>query len=289
MITQYVDLHLHSIHSDGMCTPTELVMMAEAKELRAIALADHDSVDGIDEALAAGAKHGLEVIPALELSVAFRKQSDVHLLGYYIDHHDATLLAKLENFRGWRDERVKSIVDRINIRLQGRGKGEVSYEEVLASAKGAVGRPHIGRVLIAKGVASTMEDAFARFLGPCNEPKRYFPMHEALAEIKRVGGVSVLAHPSSITNNRKELHSLIRELADMGLGGVEVFNNRCCDDGTRFLETIATELGLTMTGGSDFHSFENDIEMGTGRGGLAVSYRCVEALREQHLRENRAS
>jgi predicted metal-dependent phosphoesterase TrpH len=241
-------------------------------------------VDGIDEALAAGAEHGVEVIPALELSVAFGKQSDVHLLGYYIDHHDATLLARLENFRERRDERGKAIIDRINTRLKGQGKDEVSYEEVLASAKGAVGRPHIGRVLMAKGIASTMEDAFARFLGPCDAPKRYFPMDEALAEIKRVGGISVLAHPSSITNNRKELHSLIYELADMGLGGVEVFNNRCCDDSTKFLETVATELGLTMTGGSDFHGFENDIEMGTGRGGLAVPYRCVEALRELHLR-----
>jgi predicted metal-dependent phosphoesterase TrpH len=188
MMTRYVDLHLHSIHSDGICTPTELVRMAKAKGLRAIALADHDSVDGIDEALAAGAEHGVEVIPALELSVAFRKQSDIHLLGYYIDHHDATLLDKLEKFRRRRDERGKTIVDRINTRLQSQGRSEVSYEEVLASAKGAVGRPHIGRVLIAKGVASTMEDAFARFLGPCNEPKRYFPMNEALAEIKRAGG-----------------------------------------------------------------------------------------------------
>jgi predicted metal-dependent phosphoesterase TrpH len=288
-MTRYVDLHLHSIHSDGIRTPTELVRMAQAKGLRAIALADHDSVDGIDEALAAGAEHGVEVIPALELSVAFGKQSDIHLLGYYIDHHDATLLAKLEKFRRRRDERGKAIVDRINTRLQGQGKSEVSYEEVLASAKGAVGRPHIGRVLIAKGIASTMEDAFARFLGPCDEPKRYFPMDEALAEIKRVGGVSVLAHPSSITNNRKELHSLIRTLADMGLGGVEVFNNRRCDDSAKFLETLAAELGLTMTGGSDFHGFENDIEMGTGRGGLAVPYRWVEALRELHLGENRTS
>lgn len=283
-MARYVDLHIHSIYSDGVHTPTELVRMAAAKGLRAIALSDHDSVEGIDEALAAGAEHGVEVIPAVELSVAFRGHRDVHLLGYCIDHHDPALLAKLDEFRRRRDERGKAIVAKINARLRHQGRESITYEEVLAGAKGAVGRPHIGRVLIAKGFAHNMEEAFTKFLGPCDVPKRYFPMDEALAEIRRVGGVSVLAHPPSITSIRKELQTLIRDLAGMGLAGLEVFSNMCFDDDMIFFESLAAELGLTMTGGSDFHGFEDDVEMGSGRGGLAVAYRWVEALHGLHRR-----
>lgn len=281
-MARYVDLHMHSIYSDGVRTPAELVRMAADKGLRAIALTDHDSVDGIDEAMAAGQACGVEVIPAVELSVGFRRHRDVHLLGYYIDHHDQAFLARLDEFRRRRDERGKAIVSKINGRLRHQGRSEISYEDVLEAAEGAVGRPHIGRVLIARGYARDMEDAFKKFLVPCDVPKLYFPMAEALAEISRVGGVSVLAHPSSITENRKALKELIGELAGMGLSGIEVFNNMCFDDDMIFFESLAAELGLTMTGGSDYHGFEDDVEMGSGRGGLAVAYRWVEALRGLH-------
>lgn len=276
----FVDLHLHSRYSDGVRTPAELVQLAAEKGLRAIALADHDSVDGVDEALEAGTRGGIEVIPAVELSVAFQGYRDVHLLGYFIDHRDPEFTARLAAFRAAREERGRAIIDRINARLTRENKGSITVEEVLAMAVGAVGRPHIGRVLIAKGFARDMEDAFTRYLVPCNVPKRYIPMDEALAEVKRLGGVAVLAHPPSIASDRPTLKRVIEELAAMGLDGIEVFSNMCFDDDMLFLETLAGRLRLVMTGGSDYHGFEDDVEIGSGRGGLAVSYRSVESMKE---------
>jgi 3',5'-nucleoside bisphosphate phosphatase len=281
---QYVDLHLHSRYSDGVLSPAELVRLAAEKGLRAIALADHDSVDGIDEALAEGARLGVEVIPAVELSVAFRGYRDVHLLGYLIDHRDPAFTAMLADFRRTREERGRAIIGRINARLAHENKGSITHEEVLALAAGAMGRPHIARVLVAKGFARNVQDAFVRYLGPCNVPKFYIPMAEALGEVKRIKGVAVLAHPSSVSENRATLKIVIKELAAMGLDGLEVFNNMADNDDTGFFANLAGRLGLAVTGGSDYHGFEEDVEMGSGRGGLAVDYRLVEALKNKRDR-----
>lgn len=280
-IERYVDLHVHSIHSDGVRTPVELVEMAAGKGLQAIALSDHDSVAGIDEALAAGVRHGVEVIPAIELSVEFSGYHDVHLLGYFIDYRDSAFREKLALFRTRRDERGKAIIDRINAKLAREGKGEITYEEVHALSAEALGRPHIARVLVARGFARDVQDAFERYLLPCNVPKTYFPMDEALAEIRRIHGVSALAHPTTISSNRVTLKGVIAELAAMGLDGIEVFNNLCYTDDMMFLESLAGRFRLVKTGGSDFHGMEKDIEMGSGRGGLAVAYRWVEELKRR--------
>lgn len=277
----YVDLHVHSLHSDGVHPPAALVAMAADKGLKAIALADHDSVAGLDEALAAGARHGVEVIPAIELSVEFRGYHDVHLLGYFIDHRDAAFQERLALFCARRDERGRAIVARVNERLAQEGKEGISYEEVHTLAAGALGRPHIARVLIAQGLARDFQDAFDRYVVPCNVPKRYFPIDEALAEIRRLHGVAVLAHPTTVTDNRTTLKALITELAALGLDGIEVFNNICSGDDMAFLEGLANRLGLVKTGGSDFHGIEDDIEMGRGRGALAVAYRSVEELKRR--------
>jgi 3',5'-nucleoside bisphosphate phosphatase len=287
---RYVDLHVHSLHSDGIHTPAELVEMAAKSGLRAIALADHDSVAGIDEALHAGKRHGVEVIPAVELSVEFKKYHDIHLLGYFIDHRDSAFQEKLALFRARRDERGRAIIDRINARLSHEGRGVISYQEVLALAKGALGRPHIAQVMVARGLVRNVQEAFDRYVVPCNVPKLYFPMAEALSEIRRLQGVAVLAHPTTITDNRTLLKGVLTELAAIGLEGIEVYNNCCFKDDMIFLESLARSLGLLKTGGSDFHGFEGDVEIGSGRGGLAVAYCWVEAMKKhQAEREERSS
>ncbi len=276
---QYVDLHIHSRYSDGVHSPAALVAMAAAKGLKAIAIADHDSVSGIDEAIAAAVDCGIEVIPAVELSVEYKSYRDIHLLGYCINHRDAQLAEKLATFCTRRDIRGRAIVDRINAKLATEGVGSISYDEVATLASGALGRPHIARILIQHGYARDSEDAFNRYLVPCDVSKQYFPMEEALTEIRRVGGVAVLAHPTTITEDRPMLGALIREMADLGLDGLEVFNNMCYKDDMIYFESLAAGMGLTMTGGSDFHGFEGDVEIGSGRGGLAVAYRWVSALK----------
>ena len=274
-----IDLHLHSNYSDGVRTPGELVAAAKGLGLKAIALADHDTVDGIDEALAAGADLGLEVLPALELSVAFGPYRDVHLLGYLLDHRDPELLATLNEFREKRETRSEAIIDKINERLALEGRSPITHREVAALAGGALGRPHIAQVLAAKGYVGNMQDAFNRYLVPCDVPKRYFPVEEALAIVRRLGGVAVLAHPTSITDERATLTSVIDQLCAMGLDGLEAYNNLATEQESAYLRAYAERKGLVWTGGSDYHGIEEGIGIGTGRGGMAVPYSCVEALK----------
>ncbi|RPJ09228.1 MAG: PHP domain-containing protein [Deltaproteobacteria bacterium] len=274
-----VDLHIHSLYSDGVYAPSALVEMAAHKGLRAIALADHDSVGGIEEALAAGERCNVEVIPAIELSVEFNKLNDIHLLGYYIDHRDPAFLDKLALFRQRRDERGRLIVARINEKLEREKKGCITYGEVDALAVDALGRPHIAQILVAHGLARDIRDAFDSYLVPCNVPKLYFPLVDALAEIRRLNGVAVLAHPTTITEDRRALKDLIFQLSALGLDGIEVINNASSNDDMMFLQSLARHMGLVITGGSDFHGFESDIEMGSGRGLLSLPYDMVEAVK----------
>ena len=274
-----IDLHLHSNFSDGVPTPGELVALASELGLRAIALADHDTVDGINEALAAGAACGLEVLPALELSVAFGPYSDVHLLGYLLDHRDPELLATLQEFRDKRERRGEAIIDRINEKLALEGRPPIEAREAAALAGGALGRPHIAQVLMAKGYAANMQDAFNRYLVPCDVPKRYFPVDEALATVHRLGGVAVLAHPTTISAERPILAGVIDELCSMGLDGLEAYNNVCSEQESGWLRSYAGQRGLIWTGGSDYHGIEEGIGIGTGRGSMAVPYSCVEELK----------
>jgi 3',5'-nucleoside bisphosphate phosphatase len=276
---KYVDLHIHTFHSDGCYSPSQVVSMAAEKGLKAIAIADHDSVSGVEEARAMGIQLGIEVVPAVELSIGFRDYHDIHLLGYYIDHQDKTFTSKLSEFRNARDIRGKAIVEKINNKLASERKAGISYDELFDSAQESLGRLHIARMLVLKGHARTVQDAFIRYLLPCNVPKRYFPLQEALDEIVRIGGVSVLAHPQSISDDRRVLHSLIREMKQMGLNGVEVFNNFCYKDDMIFLESLCREYDLAMTGGSDFHGYEDDVQIGIGRGALAVAYHLLEPLK----------
>jgi len=277
---KYVDLHLHSHYSDGLHPPSELVRMAADKGLRAIAIADHDSVAGIDEALEAGELVGVEVIPAVELSVSYRDLRDVHLLGYLINHHDPLFAARLEEFRLSRDDRGRTILERINARLSWEKKKNIAYEEVLAVAGGSVGRPHIARVLINNGHARSIEDAFEKYLEPCNVPKFHIHIAEAITEIKRIGGVAVLAHPPSISKNMVTLKEIIRNLSEMGLDGLELFSNMCYKEDISYFNNLASQLGLLVTGGSDYHGFNEDEEIGKLRGGITVPYELVARLRD---------
>lgn len=278
-MNQLVDLHLHSTYSDGVYPPGKLVASAAKIGLRAIALADHDTVDGIDEALAQGEEYGIEVLPALEFSVEFGAYHDVHLLGYLLDHRDPGLLEILKGFRQGRETRVDAIVEKINEKLSGEGKAAICAKEAAALAEGAVGRPHIAQILMKKGYASDMQDAFKGYLIPCDVPKKYFAIDEAIATIRRLGGVSILAHPVSITRERKALEEIVTRLAAIGLDGLEAFNNICSDDDSAFLRSLTTRKGLIWTGGSDYHGIEEGIAIGTGRGSMAIPYTSVEELK----------
>lgn len=280
---EYIDLHLHSNCSDGALLPAEVVELAQKAGLVAIALADHDSVAGVPETLAAGDLHGIEVIPAIELSVQFKSWKDVHLLGYGINCTDSGFLEKLNGFRERRERRNVEILARVNEKLAGEGRETIGLEEVLVYARDAIGRPHIARAMLDKGYVDSVEDAFRRYLVPCNVPKAYWPIDDAIAEVRLLGGAAVLAHPTIITKDRQELGRIVTELSEIGLDGVEVYNNLALPDEMEFLRRLALELGLLVTGGSDFHGIEEGQEMGRGRGGMRFSASLLAPLRKRLL------
>ena len=277
----FIDLHIHSNCSDGAYSPAELVQRASSEGLVAVAIADHDSVAGVSEALTAGLQCGIEVIPAVELSVQFRAWQDVHLLGYGMEWSDTGFLQKLNGFRERREHRNMEILERVNDLLIEEGQAAVDLSEVLAFARDAIGRPHIARALLERGYVSNVEDAFRRYLVPCNVPKYYWPMQDAIHEIRRLGGVAVLAHPTTVSSDRQELRDVLTELSESGLDGIEAFNNLAQPDEMEFLRRLAGELGLLVTGGSDYHGIEEGLQMGRGRGGIRFSDTLLAPLRKR--------
>ena len=273
-----IDLHIHSTASDGIHKPEELVKMAHDAGLSAIAIADHDSVNSVDGALAAAEKYGITVIPAVELSVSYEKYHDVHLLGYWIDHRDTDFRALLSRFRERRESRGLRVIEKINDKLCEEGRLPIAPGDVMALAEGALGRPHIARVLMQNGYADTMQDAFNNYLVPCNLPKEYIPFDDAVQEIKRLGGVAVLAHPQSISRVREELLRILTDMASRGLDGVEALNTMGLEGEEQYLCRIAKSLNLSISGGSDYHGGEDGLKMGRGRGNLAVPFDLLAPL-----------
>ncbi|RLB61231.1 MAG: phosphatase [Deltaproteobacteria bacterium] len=288
-----VDLHLHSTFSDGVLTPTQLVAEAASLGLRAIALADHDNVDGIPEALVAGREYGVEIISAVELSTLWRgfdgqgrdsngqELNDLHLLGYAFDYENCALQEALGEFRDFRAGRSERILANVNLRLKAEDRQPLDFADVRQRAGGTLGRPHIGQALVAAGCVPNMEEAFTRYLVPCNEPKRFFPIEEAIRLIHDAGGCAVLAHPPFIDVSDTRLLELLDEFIAMGLDGMEAYSSSAGNNGIDRYITMARRKNLIVTGGSDFHQpIKGGVVMGTGRGNLKIPYRCVEEINE---------
>lgn len=277
----FVDLHIHSNYSDGAFSPQELLRRASEAKLVAIAIADHDSVTGVNEGITAGSLLNIDVLPAVELSVQFKSWEDIHLLGYGIDVTDSQFLDKLNSFRDRREHRNIDILERVNDMLADENETPIALSEVLAFTRDTIGRPHIARALLERGYVSNIEDAFRRYLVPCNVPKWYWPIDDAISEIRRIGGIAVLAHPTTVSTDRQELRDIIIELSCMGLDGIEVFNNMAREEEMEFLRRLADDLGLLVTGGSDFHGIEEGLEMGKGRGGIRFSDTLLAPIKER--------
>jgi len=267
----FIDLHLHSTCSDGLLTPKQLVDAACQAKLSTIALCDHDTVNGVAALQKAAITAGINVIPGVELSVAFHKHEDIHLLGYGIDTGNRELLGQLDAFAARRANRNREIIAVINIKLSQEGKAPLEVLEVESLADGVIGRPHIGRALLARGYVRDMQHAFDQYLVPCNVPKFYWPMAEALSAIRRAGGVAVLAHPTTISLDHHLLSELISELQTLGLDGLEVYNTLASEADMLFLQGLTRRLNLLVTAGSDFHGIAPDERIGKGRGGIRFS------------------
>lgn len=277
----FIDLHIHSTFSDGVYTPSELVEKASRLGISALAIADHDSLGGIADAMEAGKKHGIEIIPAVELSVQFKSYQDVHLLAYGHDYQNRFFNERLDGFRRARESRNEQILERVNQMLLSEGRTKIPLATVCAFAADAIGRPHIARALLEQRYVTSVEDAFRRYLKPCNVPKLYWEMDNAICAVQQAGGVAVLAHPTSISSDMNELRAILDELVLIGLDGIEVFNNMALPEEQELLRRYAINQGLLITAGSDYHGIEEGLEIGRGRGGMRFPASLLTPLKER--------
>lgn len=275
---ELIDLHTHSNKSDGSMTPTELVAHAAARGLKAIALSDHDTTEGIDEALEAGKKYGVEVVPAIEFSVA--SDTETHILGFYIDYKSDLMKNVLESIFRVRRERIKNTCKKL------RALGfDVTMEEALKIAPtGIIGRAHFARIMTDKGYISSVREGFDKYLAngrPAYDGTQYLTAKQAVELINDLGGVSFVAHPHLIRLSDPDLRAFLKELKTYGLSGIEGYYNEYTPEMQTYFQSLASELGLAVSGGSDFHAkMKPHIEIGIGQGNMEIPYSVLENIKK---------
>lgn len=267
MSTGYVDLHCHSTASDGTLPPAEVIALAVRNGVSALALTDHDTVGGIAEASQAAGNSVIEFLPGIEISCDVPRPATMHLLGYGVDPESPVLLDLTRRLIDGRNDRNPRIIRKLN-----ELGVNISMEELEAQANGGViGRPHIAAILMRKGYVSSIRQAFDNYLAPGGaayfDKERISP-RDAIEMVQQSGGVAVLAHPSQLrTENDAQLERTIKDLADLGLAGIEVIHS---DNDAAMVEKyskLAQRYDLLKTGGSDFHGTnKKDITLGTANG-----------------------
>lgn len=283
---KYIDLHVHSYFSDGSCSPTELIELAGQADLAAFALTDHDTLEGLSEALAAVSIYNnshpdkpLEVIPGVEISAAFRKK-DIHILGLLVDPDSQELHAALERARIERDSRNEKMAAALN---EAGIRVDLAAIQA-ANADAVITRAHFATYLVETGQAKDYKTAFDHYLGdntPYYVPRKFIEPADAIRLIRNAGGIPVLAHPLLYHLNEREIRELVSELKSNGLMGIEtLYSNNVGQDET-FVRRLAREYDLLMTGGSDFHGTPKPtIRIGIGKGNLQIPYEFLQKLKE---------
>lgn len=275
-----IDLHVHSNQSDGTYSPSELVSYAIEKGLTAFALTDHDTTGGLDEAMRAAscAAQSVTVISGIEFSTVYENK-DIHVLGLDIDYKTPVFLSALADFVASREQRNEKMCKK----LQEYARIDITYEKLLAAFPGAViTRAHYARYLSDHGYVKSMPEAFDRYIGdhaPCFIPREKVTPAQAVQLILSAGGVPVLAHPPLYHMSDERLDRLVRTLTENGLAGIEAIYSTYTAGEEVHMRSLASQYGLIITGGSDFHgSNKPDIDLGTGKGKLYVPDELLEGL-----------
>lgn len=275
-----IDLHVHTTASDGALSPREVVRRAKEMGLKAIAITDHDTVEGIAEAVQEGTRRGIEVVPGVELSVDW-PNGTFHVLGYYINPEDLQLKEVLAIVQRAREERNWKMLDRL------RQLGfELTMEEVRSfSRDGQICRPHFALAMVKRGYVTSVEEAFEKYLkkgGPAYVEKFKLKPEEAVKVILEAGGLPVLAHPYTLEVGEENLKALVKELKRIGLQGIEVYYPDHTPEQIALYRRIAEEFDLAPTGGTDFHGpTVKDVELGKGKGDLVLPYELLEGLKRR--------
>ncbi|MBF0199775.1 MAG: ribonuclease III [Desulfamplus sp.] len=275
-----IDLHIHSSASDGSLSPSEIVLHAHGTGLSAIAITDHDTIDGVREAVESGIPHPMEFITGVEISAhppdEYADAGSLHILGYGFSIYDRDMTQTLEKLREARALRNPEIIEKLNllgfpITMQGVCR---------ICGQGQMGRPHIAMAMVENGYVSSFDEAFDIYLGsgkPAYVDKFRLSAREAIELIIEAGGVPILAHPGIIKGTATE--NLISRLMAMGLAGIEVYHTDHTPEQTLFFEKLARKKGILMTGGSDFHGImKPEILMGKGTGNLNIDHEIYKTL-----------
>ena len=274
-----VDLHVHSSYSDGTLTPTELVILAKKQNLSAMALTDHDTIVGVREAIDAGVAHDLEIIPGIELSSSYGAK-EIHIVGLFVDYKDRQFNESLENLRDIRTERNLKIIKKF------KDLGiEISFDEMQQLYGNAVvTRAHFADYLLLKGYIKNRNEAFERYIGengPCFMPREKLTPEQTIKLVLDAGGVPVLAHPTLYHLGNSEMNKLLLYLCRSGLKGIEAMYSTYSMGEELQMRKLAKENHLIISGGSDYHGGNKPyINLGTGRGRLAIPYDVLDGLKK---------
>lgn len=264
------DLHVHTTYSDSSLRPEEVVRYAKKIGLSCIAVADHDSVEALDEALGAGLNYGIEVVPAVEVS-AEENGKELHMLGYYIDYKDEDFKAVLKQIREDRKNRLYKMVDALN-----RHGFNIDVDDLIKSVgEVSISRLHIAQYMKNKNFISSWREAFNRYIGddkPCYVASFRHSSKQAIDLIKRARGIPVISHPGL-----NKVDSLLPRLVEQGIEGIEVFHSEHSSSTSKYYEKYAKEHGLLVTGGSDCHgTIKGRVLMGE----VTIPYSYVEELKK---------
>lgn len=273
-----IDLHVHSVYSDGTNTPEELIKLAEGRGLKAMAITDHDTVGGIVPLLKAAENSTVEPVPGIELSAECRRGT-MHILGYFMDYKNETLLDKINTVREGREERNHEILKKLN------KLGYILMWSDVENEAGAdvVGRPHFAAALVKRGHVKSRKAAFDLLLAkgrPAYVERYRYTAKECVDLIHQAGGVSVLAHPATIYMPEDQLKGLVKGLAEFGLGGIEAYYAEHHPENIERFKGWAKEFGLISTGGTDYHGRNTpDLRLGCGFGRLCVPDEVLDHLK----------
>ena len=273
-----IDLHSHTLHSDGQRSPAELLAEAAGRGITVLALTDHDTVSGVADATTAAEGHGIRLVPGIELSCELHGR-EVHVLGHFLDPASTGVLRLAEQMLAERWRRMEKMVER----ARGAGLSGVTLERVIAASGGEnLGRPHLARVLVDCGHCKSVKDAFERYLGnggPLFVDRLRLPVQEAVELIHGARGTSSIAHPGANGVSRQEL----KICAGMGLDAVEAFHPEHVPNQAEAYERWATEFGLLVTAGSDYHgpAVQPDRKLGD-RTLTADRFAALEARSKRH-------
>jgi predicted metal-dependent phosphoesterase TrpH len=277
MEEKFIDLHTHSTMSDGSMTPVEVVRHAKAQGLAAIALTDHDSIDGVREAMAEGERIGIEVVPAIEFSV--KAKTEMHILGYYIDINNPELLEQLEMIKKVRKQRTAETCQKLN------DLGfAVTVEEALAIAPaGIVGRAHFAKLLADKGYTASVKEGFELYLNngkPAYSSTQFLSRIDAVKLIKEAGGLSFVAHLNQCRFTDDYMIKILAQLEWNGLDGIEGYYTEYTPELQEKYQGMAKLLGLAISGGTDFHAeMKPHIQIGKGLGNLKIPTSVLENIK----------